>query len=212
MNSKWWGLRANQMVQWPQTTWHYCSVYQALLQSKQTNTKRNNKWLNRYHIFCCCMEYSKVWMLSSNASPSLTHKNVSFQMNSICKRLLLSHMVQPAQTILLCPGLMLRKESKNNPVNEWFDIYSKVPLKRSLIYYDITYDTVITVAESESDIRITTDTPHLALTGELWDVYCEDFGVNWWRYNGTAPHCIRVRPLWCFRLTYLFVGCATMGL
>ena len=36
-----------------------------------------------------------------------------------------------------------------------------------LIYHDITYDTAITVAESESDIRITTDTPYLALTGEL---------------------------------------------
>ena len=47
-----------------------------------------------------------------------------------------------------------------------------------LIYHGITYDTVITVTESESDIRITTDTPYLALMGELWGVYCEDFGEN----------------------------------
>ena len=30
------------------------------------------------------------------------------------------------------------------------------------------------------------DTPYLALTGELWGVFCEDFGENWPRYNGTA--------------------------
>ena len=65
------------------------------------------------------------------------------------------------------------------------DIQSYAVITR-LIYYDITYDTVITVAESQSDIRITTDTPYLALTGELWGVYCEDLGENWPRYNGTA--------------------------
>ena len=48
------------------------------------------------------------------------------------------------------------------------------------------------MAESESDIRITTDTPYLALTGELWGVYCEDFGHNWTRYDGTALYVIRV--------------------
>ena len=35
---------------------------------------------------------------------------------------------------------------------------------------------MITVVESESDFRITTDTPYLALTGELWGVWCDDFG------------------------------------
>ena len=29
-----------------------------------------------------------------------------------------------------------------------------------------------------SDIRITTDTPYLALTGELWGAYYEDFGES----------------------------------
>ena len=38
------------------------------------------------------------------------------------------------------------------------------------------------VAERESDIRITTDTPYLALMGELWGVYCEINGKKW-----TAP-------------------------
>ena len=44
----------------------------------------------------------------------------------------------------------------------------------------------MTVAESESDIRITRNAPYLALTGKLWSVYCEDFGGNWPRYNGTT--------------------------
>ena len=44
----------------------------------------------------------------------------------------------------------------------------------------------MTVAEGESDIRITRDTPYFALTGELWGVNCEDFGENEPRYNGTA--------------------------
>ena len=36
----------------------------------------------------------------------------------------------------------------------------------------------MTVTENESDFSITTDTPYLALTGEQWGVYCEDFGDN----------------------------------
>ena len=44
----------------------------------------------------------------------------------------------------------------------------------------------ITMAENESDIGITTNTPYLAFTGELWGVYCEHFGFNLPRNNGTA--------------------------
>ena len=47
-------------------------------------------------------------------------------------------------------------------------------------------NTTITVAESELNIRITTDTTYLTLTDELWGVYCEDFGENWAHYNGTT--------------------------
>ena len=43
-----------------------------------------------------------------------------------------------------------------------------------------------TVAESESDFRITTASPYLALSGELWGVYYEDLGDDWTRYNDTA--------------------------
>ena len=43
------------------------------------------------------------------------------------------------------------------------------------------------MAESESDFRITVDTPYLTLTGELWGVvFCEDFGENWPHNNGTT--------------------------
>ena len=44
------------------------------------------------------------------------------------------------------------------------------------------------MVESELDFRITRDTPYLALTGEIWGVYCEDIGENWPRYNGIAPY------------------------
>ena len=42
------------------------------------------------------------------------------------------------------------------------------------------------VAESESDIRITRDTPYLTLISKLWGIYCEDLGENWLHYNGTT--------------------------
>ena len=44
----------------------------------------------------------------------------------------------------------------------------------------------MSVAEIESDFRITTDTPDLALTGKLHGVYCEVFEENWPHYNDTA--------------------------
>ena len=36
-----------------------------------------------------------------------------------------------------------------------------------------------------------TDTPHLALAGELWGVCCEEIGENWSRYNGTALYWVK---------------------
>ena len=32
--------------------------------------------------------------------------------------------------------------------------------------------------ERKPDFKLTTDNPYLALTGELWAVYCEDMGEN----------------------------------
>ena len=48
--------------------------------------------------------------------------------------------------------------------------------------------------EIESAFRITTGTPYLTLTGELWGVYCEDFGENRPRYNGTALYNVIIIP------------------
>ena len=36
----------------------------------------------------------------------------------------------------------------------------------------------MTEAEYQSGFKLTKDTPYLALTGELWGVYCEDLGEN----------------------------------
>ena len=39
------------------------------------------------------------------------------------------------------------------------------------------------------------DSPYLALTGKLWGAYCEDFGENWQRYNGTALYLTALSKL-----------------
>ena len=54
----------------------------------------------------------------------------------------------------------------------------------------------MTVAESESDNRITTDTAYLAPMDELQGVYCEDFGENWQCYNGTALYYMEQKSSW----------------
>ena len=67
-----------------------------------------------------------------------------------------------------------------------FQVQSSAIITQSNLSWYYIRQVVITVAESESNIRITTDTPYLTLMGELWDVYCEDLGENWLRYNGTT--------------------------
>ena len=61
---------------------------------------------------------------------------------------------------------------------EHHDKYSQTPLQRGLVYHGITYVTAITVAESQSDIRITTD------TGELWEDLVKIYPVM------LALHCM----------------------
>ena len=41
-------------------------------------------------------------------------------------------------------------------------------------------------AEYQLDAESTKDTPYLALTGELWGVFCECLWENLPHYNGTA--------------------------
>ena len=52
----------------------------------------------------------------------------------------------------------------------------------------------MTATECKSDFKLTTDTPYLTLTGELWGVYYENFEENPPRNNCTAlywiQHCI----------------------
>ena len=76
------------------------------------------------------------------------------------------------------------------------------PVKCDWIYQDITYGTVIDVAGSESDYRITTDTPYL--TGELWDVYCEDLRENWPCNIGTVLYHVRFHGV--YRNVNDFIG------
>ena len=52
------------------------------------------------------------------------------------------------------------------------------------MYHDITSDTAMTATEHKSDFKLKTDTPYLALMGELWGVYYEQFEENSPRYNG----------------------------
>ena len=47
----------------------------------------------------------------------------------------------------------------------------------------------MTEAEDESDFKLKTDAPYLALKDELWRVYHEYFEENWWCYNGSALYC-----------------------
>ena len=54
------------------------------------------------------------------------------------------------------------------------------------IWQDIAYITAVTDAEYKSQCDPTKDTPYLALTGELWGVFCEDFKENWPGCNSTA--------------------------
>ena len=57
-------------------------------------------------------------------------------------------------------------------------------------FHDITYGTAMAVAELRWNFKFTTDTPYLALTGELWGVCCKDIGENWPHYNGSALYLV----------------------
>ena len=61
----------------------------------------------------------------------------------------------------------------------------------AIIWQSYIYDNFVNIttqaeAEYKSDFVATKDTPYLALTGELWGVFCEDFVENWLCYNSTA--------------------------
>ena len=54
------------------------------------------------------------------------------------------------------------------------------------MYHDITYDSTITVAESELEIKITTDTPYYALTATYGVSIVGIWVKKWPRYNDTV--------------------------
>ena len=53
----------------------------------------------------------------------------------------------------------------------------------------------MTKVELKLEFDFTKDTPYLALTGELWGVFSEDFGENWSRYNSTILHFFQTEDL-----------------
>ena len=56
----------------------------------------------------------------------------------------------------------------------------------------ITHTTLWEQWQTVNQITESQHTPYLALKGQLWHVYCEDFGENWPCYNGTALYIGRV--------------------
>ena len=56
------------------------------------------------------------------------------------------------------------------------DYMQPVPLKSGTMNNDVTYMYVTAVTESghKSDVILAKDAPYLALTGELWNAYCDD--------------------------------------
>ena len=63
------------------------------------------------------------------------------------------------------------------PNNGWVNNREASDLRRYRHHYDVIV---------MSEFVLTIDPPYLALTGELWSVYCEDWGVNWPCFNGIA--------------------------
>ena len=71
---------------------------------------------------------------------------------------------------------------------------------------------ILSEAEYQPDHGSIKDNPYLALTGELWGVFCEYVWENWLRYNGTAlyfqyPSRDGETPLICARLSQRLMYC-----
>ena len=81
-------------------------------------------------------------------------------------------------------------------------IHITVPLLCCPFYHDITYDTAMPVTECKWDFSLTTDTPYLALMGQLSGVYCEDLGKTDCVIK--APHISK-----CSDLAYCCVQCVS---
>ena len=51
---------------------------------------------------------------------------------------------------------------------------------------DFACGMTMTDEEHELEVILLKGTPYIILAGELWDVFCEDFGQIWPCYKGTA--------------------------
>ena len=65
----------------------------------------------------------------------------------------------------------------------------------------------MTAAEHKSDLKHTKNTSYLALTGELWSVYCEEIGETWPRYNGTGLYLCRLQQCIKFEWSIIQMLC-----
>ena len=65
-------------------------------------------------------------------------------------------------------------------------LQSDAVVTQSIATWYTEYSTAITKVECLWDFVLTIDTPYLAREGELWGVYCENFGENWLCYNSNA--------------------------
>ena len=68
--------------------------------------------------------------------------------------------------------------------------YTVEPLITRFIIADIKYTTTSTGVGYGSGFELTKDTPYLALTGELWDVFCEYFDEKRSCYKGVLLYHI----------------------
>ena len=79
-------------------------------------------------------------------------------------------------------------QERRNSIANTLELHGK-------IYHDTSRNIVITTAGHKSDFQFTKDTPYLALTGEIWGVYCEYFEKN--DHVIMASRCIANGTLWC---------------
>ena len=131
------------------------------------------------------------------------HWGSPYDCHSAYEAVLTSHKSNPAQhqaftkskysvhDKILCIKIKRLQQATRSLVRKW--PFSKLQSSVIITQCNLSWHYIPHCDYSESDIRITTDTPNLALTGELWGVYCEDFGkID--RFI-TAPHCISKRIL-----------------
>ena len=69
------------------------------------------------------------------------------------------------------------------------------------MYHNFSHSTAMTAAEHKWDLKLTRDTPYLALMGELWGVCCEEISENCLRCNSTTLYFVLQYEMVDFTLT-----------